>query len=60
MPNFGRDRRALLVGGATGLLFEHKQFGADGFEDAVRKIAAIEQAFGYADLSQFTAPPPPR
>ncbi|WP_051335513.1 hemerythrin domain-containing protein [Methylocapsa acidiphila] len=39
---------------------EHKQFGADGFEDAVRKIAAIEQALGYADLSQFTAPSPPR
>lgn len=39
---------------------EHQRFGADGFDDAVRKIAAIEQAMGYADLAQFTAPPPPR
>jgi hemerythrin-like domain-containing protein len=39
---------------------EHKMFGKDGFEDAVNKIAAIETALGYADISQFTPPPPPR
>jgi hemerythrin-like domain-containing protein len=39
---------------------EHKMFGKDGFDDAVSKIAAIETALGYADLSQFTAPPPPK
>jgi hemerythrin-like domain-containing protein len=39
---------------------EHERFGKDGFDDAVSKIAVIEQALGYADLAQFTAPPPPR
>ena len=38
---------------------EHKMFGKDGFDDAVAKISAIETTLGYADLSQFTAPPPP-
>ena len=38
---------------------EHKMFGKDGFEDAVAKIAAIEGSLGFAELSQFTAPPPP-
>jgi hemerythrin-like domain-containing protein len=36
---------------------EHQQFGEDGFEDAVRQIAAIEAELGLADLSQFTAGP---
>ena len=39
---------------------EHKMFGKDGFDDAVAKIAAIESALGYADISQFTPPPPPK
>ena len=38
---------------------EHKMFGKDGFDDAVGKISAVEAALGFADLSQFTAPPPP-
>jgi len=38
---------------------EKKMFGKDGFDDAVDKIGAIETALGFADLSQFTAPPPP-
>jgi hemerythrin-like domain-containing protein len=38
---------------------EHKMFGKDGFDDAVAKIGAIETTLGLADLSQFTAPPPP-
>jgi len=38
---------------------EHKMFGKDGFDDAVKKIGAIEAALGFSDLSQFTAPPPP-
>ncbi|HUI83076.1 MAG TPA: hemerythrin domain-containing protein [Candidatus Binatia bacterium] len=37
---------------------ERKMFGKDGFDDAVEKIGAIEAALGFADLSQFTAPPP--
>ena len=36
---------------------EHKQFGSDGFDDAVKEISAIEQALGLSDLAQFTAPP---
>ena len=39
---------------------EHKQFGKDGFEDAVAQIAQIELALGIADISQFTPPPPPK
>jgi len=38
---------------------EKKMFGKDGFDDAVEKIGAIETTLGFADLSQFTAPPPP-
>jgi hemerythrin-like domain-containing protein len=38
---------------------EHEQFGEDGFEDAIKQIAAIERSLGLADISQFTAPPPP-
>ena len=39
---------------------EHQQFGKDGFEDAVAQIGQIEQVLGFADLAQFTAPPPPK
>ena len=39
---------------------EHRQFGQDGFEEAVKQIAAVEEALGFADLAQFTAPRPPR
>jgi hemerythrin superfamily protein len=39
---------------------EREQFGKDGFEDAVAQIGWIEQTLGFADLAQFTAPPPPK
>lgn len=39
---------------------EKAQFGGDGFDEAVKQIAAVEEALGFADLSRFTAPPPPR
>ena len=39
---------------------EHEQFGADGFEAAVRQIGDIEAGLGLADLAQFTALAPPR
>jgi hemerythrin-like domain-containing protein len=39
---------------------ERAQFGKDGFEEAVARIARIEQTLGFADLVQFTAPPPPK
>ncbi len=35
---------------------EHEQFGEDGFEDALKQIAEIEQSLGLSDLAQFTAP----
>jgi hemerythrin-like domain-containing protein len=38
---------------------EHKTFGKDGFEDAVRQIGAIETSLGI-DLAGLTAPPPPK
>jgi hemerythrin-like domain-containing protein len=38
---------------------EHEQFGEDGFDDAVKQISSIESSLGLADISQFTAPPPP-
>ena len=37
---------------------EKAKFGKDGFDDAVARIARIEQAFGLGDLAFFTAPPP--
>jgi hemerythrin-like domain-containing protein len=39
---------------------ERQTFGKDGFADAVKQIAQIEQSLGFADLAQFTAPPPPK
>src|SRR5437868_5442194 len=39
---------------------EHRQFGKDGFSDALKQVAAVEEALGFADVAQFTAPPPPR
>jgi hemerythrin-like domain-containing protein len=39
---------------------EHQTFGKDGFDDAVMQIGEIEQTLGFADIAQFTAPPPPR
>jgi len=39
---------------------EKKTFGKDGFEDAEKKISGFEEAFGIADISQFTPPPPPK
>lgn len=39
---------------------EYQQFGKDSFEDAVAQIGSIEQALGIADISLFTAPPPPK
>ena len=38
----------------------NRQFGKDGFDAAVKTVAAVEEALGYADLAQFTAPTPPR
>jgi hemerythrin-like domain-containing protein len=39
---------------------EHRQFGKDGFEDAVRQISDIEASLVLGDLAAFTAPPPPK
>jgi hemerythrin-like domain-containing protein len=39
---------------------EEQQFGGDGYEDAVKQIGDIEGLLGLADISQFTAPPPPK
>lgn len=38
---------------------EHQMFGEDGYEDAVKRIGAVEEAFGIADLAASTAPVPP-
>jgi hemerythrin-like domain-containing protein len=38
---------------------EHQQFGKDGFDDAVQRIARIEQSLGLADLGTYTADHPP-
>jgi hypothetical protein len=38
---------------------EHQQFGKDGFDDAVERIARIEQTLGLADLGTYTAGHPP-
>jgi len=39
---------------------EKQQFGRNGFEDAMKQVDGIEQSLGLADISKFTAPPPPR
>ncbi len=39
---------------------EHQTFGHDGFEDAVKTVSEIEQAFGLGNLASFTAPLPPK
>jgi hemerythrin-like domain-containing protein len=39
---------------------EHRMFGKDGFEDALERIAKIEQSFGLSDLAALTAQPPPK
>jgi hemerythrin-like domain-containing protein len=38
---------------------EQEMLGRNGFENAVRQIADIENELGLADLAQFTAAPPP-
>lgn len=38
---------------------ERAEFGEDGFDDAVKRIAAIEDKLGLNNLAQFTAPPAP-
>lgn len=38
---------------------EHKLFGKDGFDDAIKQVASAEEAFGLADLSTLTAAAPP-
>jgi len=35
---------------------EHRQFGEDGFDEAVRRVRSIEQRLGIANLADFTAP----
>lgn len=35
---------------------ERKEFGGDGFDMAVAKVADVEQRLGIADLAAFTAP----
>jgi hypothetical protein len=39
---------------------EHRLFGTDGFDDAVKQVASAERAFGLADLSALTAQAPPK
>jgi hemerythrin-like domain-containing protein len=39
---------------------ERAEFGTDGFDEAVRRIADIEDRLGLTSLAQFTAPTPPR
>jgi hemerythrin-like domain-containing protein len=37
---------------------EHQTFGRDGFEDALRRVARVEQSLGLADIERYTAPAP--
>ena len=39
---------------------ETELFGTDGYETAVKQIGDIEANLGLTDISQFTAPPPPK
>jgi len=51
-----RSRREFIAS----IAIERKQFGHDGFDDAVRQISAIESQLCLSNLAQFTAPPPPK
>ena len=44
--------------GETFESLEEQQFGEDGYEAAVKQIAAAEEALGIADIAQFTPPSP--
>ena len=39
---------------------EHDQFGDDGFEVALKRMAEIETSLGMSNLDMFTAPTPPK
>ncbi len=39
---------------------EHERFGKDGFDEALERIARVEQALGLSDLGAYTAPPLPK
>lgn len=39
---------------------EHDQFGADGFEMALKRMEEIETSLGMSNLEMFTAPAPPK
>jgi hemerythrin-like domain-containing protein len=39
---------------------EHDQFGDDGFEVALKRMAEIETSLGMSNLEMFTAPAPPK
>lgn len=39
---------------------EHERFGKHGFEEALGRIERVETTLGLADLSSYTAPPPPK
>jgi hypothetical protein len=40
-------------------MYEHQQFGEDGFDTAVKQIRDSKGALGLSDLAQFTAPQSP-
>jgi hypothetical protein len=39
---------------------EHQQFGKDGFDDGLERIARVEKTLGVSDLGSYTASPPPK
>jgi hemerythrin-like domain-containing protein len=39
---------------------EHREFGKNGFEDALKTIAGVEEMLSIADISLFTAAAPPQ
>ena len=56
----GLSEKQLREMGETFEDIERRQFGKDGFDEALKQVAAVEEALGFTDLAQFTAPPPPR
>jgi hypothetical protein len=56
----GALRQAAARDGETFEDIRNRQFGKDGFDAAVKTVATVEEALGFADLAQFTAPVPPR
>jgi hypothetical protein len=60
-----RDLNLAALGGAAKLFREfgenyRQQFGKDGIEDGIERMARVESLLGLSDLASYTTSPPPQ